>query len=90
MEALEDVQVQVGGYVGDDVDSAESCCGGLLPGIDGMESEEGVWFAYSDEALAMALVDYKPRVLYVRIEAHGVDQFARPEVFAAAEGKVRI
>lgn len=39
VEALEDVQVQVGGYVGDDVDSAECCCGGLLPGIDGMESE---------------------------------------------------
>ena len=42
VEALEDVEVRVGGYVGDDVDSAGCCCGGLLPGIDGMESEEGV------------------------------------------------
>ena len=38
----------------------------------------------------MALVNYEPGVLCVRIEAHGVDPFARPEDFAAAEGKVRI
>ena len=90
IEVLEDVKVGVGGYVGDDVDGAGCCCGGLLLGVGGVEGEDGVGFVYSDMALTMASVDYEPEVLFARIEAHHVDQISRPEDFGATEGEIRI
>ena len=68
IEVLEDVKVRVGEYIGDNVDGAGYCCGGLLLGVDGMEGEEGVQLVFSDEALAMASVDYEPEVRFVSIE----------------------
>ena len=72
VEALEDVEVRVGGDVGDDVDFAALGFGGLLPGVDRVEGEERVRFIGPDEALAVPSVDYEPEVLFVWIEFHGI------------------
>lgn len=71
VEALEDVEVWVGGDVGDDVHLPRFRFRGLLPRVDGVESEEWIRFIYPHEALAVPSVDYKPEVLLVRVEVHG-------------------
>ena len=71
VEALEDVEVWGGGDVGDDVHLPRFRFRGLLPRVDGVESEEWIRFIYPHEALAVPSVDYKPEVLLVRVEVHG-------------------
>ena len=90
VEALEDVEVRVGGDVGDDVGFPLLRLRGLLPCVDGVEGEEGIRFEHSHEALAMPSIDYEPEVLFVRFEFHGVQQVPRPENLGAAFGVVGV
>ena len=90
VEALEDVEVRVGGDVGDDVDFARLGFRGLLPGVAGVEGEEWIRFVYAHEALTVSSVDYEPEVLFVRVELHGVEHVSRPQDLETAFGVVGV
>ena len=73
VEALEDVEVGIGGDVGDDVAFSGVGVRGPFPGVDGVEGEEGVGFVDADQALAVFAVDDEPEVLFAGVECHGVE-----------------
>ena len=90
VEAFQNVEVRVGGDVGDDVDFARFGFGGLLPGVDGVEGEGWIRFVYADEALTVPSVDYEPEILFVRVEFHGVQHVSRPQDLETAFGVVGV
>ncbi len=90
VEAFQDVEVRVGGDVGDDVDLARVRLRSLLPRIDGVEGEERVRFEHSDEALPVPSIDYEPEVLPAWFKVHGIEQVSRPEDLGTAFGVIGI
>ena len=89
-EALEDVNIRIGGYVGYDVDCAGVRERRSLPRVDRVEGEERVGFIYADEASAVHAVDDKPKVRLAGIRTHGIDEVLCPEHLGAPARIVRI
>lgn len=88
VEAFKDIEVFVAGHLGDDVRLPGLGVRGLLPGVDGVEGEEGVGFVDGDEAVAVAAADEQPFVGAVGGGFERVEDVARPQHFETVLGKV--